>query len=54
MRPPCRDGKLLLMPVDEALQMRPDLGHLDTPAAKPAAAEAKPEAPDQGPVPLQV
>ena len=40
-----RGGKLLLMPVDEAQQMRPHMAHLDEPAVKPAALAVKAEAP---------
>lgn len=38
-----RGGKLFLMPVDEAHQMRPHMTHLDEPAAKPAAPVVKAE-----------
>lgn len=33
-----RGDKLLLVPVDNALQLRPSLAHLDKPAAAPGAA----------------
>lgn len=39
----CRDGKLLLVPMDESHTMRPLTSHLDEPAAKPAAPKAKTE-----------
>ena len=37
----------MLMPVDEAVQMRPHMSHLDMPVAKPAAPEVKKEAGDE-------
>jgi RPC5 protein len=43
-----RGDKLLLVPVDNALQLRPSLAHLDKPAATPGApAAGVPEAAEE-------
>jgi len=50
----CRGGKLLLMPIDEASQMRPHMSHLDATAAKPSQEVVKQEDPVEELVALQV
>ena len=44
----------MLMPIDEALQMRPHMAHLDTTAAKPSQEVVKQEDPAEELVALQV